>query len=293
MVRQSTGDEPPDNNFAPNMPSPTDIINRSSVIVITGGSSGIGSALIKAIYKLSSTAVVCNLSRTKPEFFLNDGSLHLPTDLTDPSQLEAAALAVTNFIQQAPAGEVILINNSGFGDYAPLADSDRSRQLAMIDLNMRAVVDLTHRMMPSLQERGGSIVNVASVAGFQATPYLATYGATKAFILNWSLALDEELRGSNVRALTVCPGPTRSNFFKAAGFTTPPMQGKGLQAYLDMSSEQVADLTLQALAKGKSLVVTGWPNKMMAFIGQHAPKVLGTRIGGAVLRKMRLEKHLK
>jgi short-subunit dehydrogenase len=163
----------------------------------------------------------------------------------------------------------------------------------MIDLNMRAVVDLTHRMMPSLKERGGSIVNVASVAGFQATPYLATYGATKAFILNWSLALDEELRGSNVRALTVCPGPTRSNFFKAAGFTTPPMQGKGFQAYLDMSSEQVADLTLQALAKGKSLVVTGWPNKVMAFIGQHSPKVLGTRIGGAVLRKMRLEQHLK
>lgn len=93
----------------------------------------------------------------------------------------------------------------------------------MIDLNVRAVVDLSSRLLPVILPRGGTIVTIASTAAFQPTPFLATYGATKAFVRNWSLALNEDLRGIKVRTLTVCPGPTRSNFFKAAGFETLPM----------------------------------------------------------------------
>jgi short-subunit dehydrogenase len=139
-------------------------------------------------------------------------------------------------------------------------------------------------------ERGGCVVNIASTAGFQPTPYLATYGATKAFVLNWTLALGEDLRGTKVRTLAVCPGPTRSNFFKSAGFDTPPMRD-GANGGLDMSSEAVADLTLQALAKGKSLLVTGWKNRLIALFGSKCPIVVVTRVGGAILRKMRLEAH--
>lgn len=273
------------------MPSPTDVLNRVAVIVITGGSSGIGSALIKAILRLNSELLICNLSRTKPDFFLGKSGEHFPTDLTDAAQLAASAARVSDCVAQAAPGEVILINNSGFGDYAPQPNADANRQLAMIDLNIRAVVDLTHRLLPLLQERGGAVVNIASIAGFQATPYLATYGASKAFVLNWSLALDAELRDSKVRALTVCPGPTRSNFFKAAGFATPPMQGNGLQACFDMSAEEVAQRTLEALAKGQSIVVTGWLNRCIAWVGQHAPKVWGARIGAALLRRMRFKPH--
>jgi len=90
--------------------------------------------------------------------------------------------------------------------------------------------------------------------------------------------------------LAVCPGPTRSNFFKSAGFETPPMR-EGANFSPDMTAEEVADLTLKALAKGQSLLVTGWKNQLIAFLGSKFPIVIVTRVGGAILRKMRLKAH--
>ena len=272
------------------MPIPTEYFKHTSVTIVTGGSSGIGCSIIKAIMKLAPTTTVCNLSRSKPGDFFDERGIHLPTDLSDPSSLAAAALRLQSIIAEADAGEVLLINNSGYGDYGCLHDLERAKQLNMIDLNVRAVVDLTAHMLPQMLERGGCVVNIASTAAFQPTPYLATYGATKAFVLNWTLALGEDLRGTKVRTLAVCPGPTRSNFFKAAGFAKPPMQ-EGANAGLDMTSEEVADLTLRALAKGRSLLVTGWKNKLIALFGSKLPIIVVTRVGGAILRKMRLEAH--
>jgi short-subunit dehydrogenase len=272
------------------MPTPSEYLKRTSVIIVTGGSSGIGCSLIKAIMKLAPAARVCNLSRSKPEDFFASQGVHLPTDLSNPSELATSADQLKAIIAAADPGEVLLFNNSGFGDYGCLHDLSGAKQLSMIDLNVRAVVDLTVRLLPQLRARGGAVVNIASTAGFQPTPYLATYGATKAFVLNWTLALNEDLRDTQVRALAVCPGPTRSNFFRAAGFESPPMN-QGASPGLDMTAEQVADLTLEALASGKSLLVTGWKNKLIALFGSKVPLVAVTRIGGAILRKMRLEKH--
>ena len=272
------------------MPTPTEYLKHTSVIIVTGGSSGIGCSIIKAIKNLAPTSTLCNLSRSKPGDFFDQHGIHIATDLSDSKAVAAAAAQLNIIIAEAEAGEVLLINNSGFGDYGRLQDLNRTKQLQMIDLNVRAVVDLTAHLLPQMLERGGCVVNVASTAGFQPTAYLATYGATKAFVLNWTLALGEDLRGTKVRTLAVCPGPTRSNFFKSAGFETPPMQ-EGASLTPDMTSEQVADLTLQALAKGKSLLVTGWRNKLIAFFGSKFPIIVVTRVGAAILRKMRLETH--
>ena len=263
-------------------------LNRFSVIIITGGSSGIGCALIKAIQRIGADPLLCNLSRSKPEFFLGKTGHHLSTDLSSPESLEAAALELEERIRTTDPGAILLINNSGFGDYGPFQQCDAVKQLNMIDLNVRAVVDLTARLMPQMQERGGVVINVASTAAFQPTPFLATYGATKAFVLNWTLALNEDLRASPVRAMAVCPGPTRSNFFKRAGFETPPMQDGGINQSLDMTSDEVAWLALRGLARGHSLVVTGWKNKCIAFFGSSLPRRLVTRAGGVILRKLRL-----
>lgn len=272
------------------MPTPSEYLKRTSVIIVTGGSSGIGCSIIKAITKLAPAVTVCNLSRSKPANFFADNRVHLPTDLTNSSDLAASAEQLKAIIAAAAPGEVLLFNNSGFGDYGCLQDLSAAKQLGMIDLNVRAVVDLTVRLLPQLRERGGAVVNIASTAGFQPTPYLATYGATKAFVLNWTLALNEDLRDTKVRALAVCPGPTRSNFFRAAGFATPPMN-QGTSPSLDMTAEQVADFTLKALANGKSLLVTGWKNQLIALFGSKCPLVAVTRIGGLILRKLRLETH--
>jgi len=278
------------------MPIPVPLIetlNRFSVVVITGGSSGIGSSFIKAIETLIPEALVCNLSRSEPEVFLGKRGVHLSTDLSDPEQVASSARELEKIIGGAAAGEILLINNSGFGDYGALQERDPAKLLNMIDLNIRAMVDLSARLLPLLLKRGGAIMNIASTAAFQPTPFLATYGASKSFVLNWTLALNEDLRGTKVRAIAVCPGPTRSNFFKRAGFEIPPMQGGGLNAALDMTADAVVEKALVGLAKGKPLVVTGWKNKCIAFLGSKSPLVGVTRVGGALLRKMRLEQHGK
>ncbi|MGJ8640652.1 MAG: SDR family NAD(P)-dependent oxidoreductase [Opitutaceae bacterium] len=274
------------------MPTPSEYINRAAVIIVTGGSSGIGCSIIKAIQTIDTKVCVCNLSRTKPDILLGKSGVHISTDLSDSSEIARAADQLLGILAQAPAGEVILINNSGFGDYGVIAGLDHSKQLNMIDLNVKGLVDLTLRLLPQMLERGGAVVNIASTAAFQPTPFLATYGATKAFVLNWTLALNEDLRGSSVRALAVCPGPTRSNFFKAAGFEKPPMND-GAGGALDMTSDQVAAYTLNALASGRSLIVTGWKNKCISFFGSKFPIVAVTRIGAKILRKLRLEQHKK
>lgn len=272
---------------------PSEILEKVSVIIITGGSSGIGYSLIKAIVKIRLSIVLCNLSRTKPkDFFDETNRIHLATDLSNPDALSQSAERLKKILSEAPPGEVLLFNNSGFGDYGRQHRLDRAKQLNMIDLNIRATVDLTSQLLPMMLDRGGSVVNIASTAAFQPTPYLAAYGATKAFVLNWTLALGEDLRETKVRTLAVCPGPTRSNFFKAAGFERPPMN-QGIGGSLNMSADEVADQILRALAMSKSLLITGWKNKLIAFLGSKLPIVLVTRVGGALLRKMRLEAHKK
>ena len=264
-------------------------LKNTSVIIITGGSSGIGSSIIKALSKLVPAATICNLSRTKPDFFFNENQfIHIPADLSGSGSVASVAVQLNGILSKAEAGEVLLFNNSGFGDYGCFQDLDPSKQLNMIDLNIRAVVELTNCLLPQLLERGGCIVNIASVAGFQPTPYMATYGATKSFVLNWTLALGEDLRGTKVRTLAVCPGPTQSNFFKAAGFVTPPM-GRGINKVFGMTSEEVATLTLRAVARGRSLLITGWKNKLVVLLGSKFPILFVTRISAFVLRKMRSE----
>ncbi len=266
--------------------------SRFSIVIITGGSSGIGRSIIKAIISLDPDLLLCNLSRSEPKIFLGKNGIHYPVDLCDEKALALTVKAIKKRIRDAPKGEILLVNNSGFGDYGKFSDLESSKQLSMIDLNIRAVVDLTARLLPEMLDKGGTIVNVSSIAAFQPTPFLATYGATKAFVRNWSLALSEDLRGTKVRALVVCPGPTRSNFFKAAGFKDPPMR-KGRALSLNMTCDEVAKQTLSAVAQNRTLIVNGWKNNCIAFFCGKMPLLAINRTGAFILRKMRLELHKK
>jgi short-subunit dehydrogenase len=136
-----------------------------------------------------------------------------------------------------------------------------------------------------LKQRGGAIVTVASTAAFQPTPYLAAYGATKAFVLHWSLALNEELRGTNLRTLAVCPGPTSTEFFRRAGLKQGAVAAKHGQ-----TTDEVVQEALEALAGGRAQVVTGWRNKLMTAVSSKLPKPWVTRISAKVLKRWRLSK---
>ncbi len=263
------------------------MLSEYSVIVVTGGSSGIGKAFIEHVWKLNPEVVICNLSRRTPDFFLNQlKARQVCVDLSDAEALAHAAEAVAGCLREdVRKGKVLLVNNSGFGGYGCVDELDRGHQLEMIDVNVRAVVDLTARLLPALRERGGAVVNIASTAAFQPTAHMATYGATKAFFLHWSLALNEELRGSGVRALAVCPGPTATEFFKRAGLKQGAVSDRWGQ-----TPEQVVVESLRALARGRAQVVCGWGNWALAALASRLPKPLAARIGAALLVKFRASK---
>ena len=149
----------------------------------------------------------------------------------------------------------------------------------MIDLNVRSLVELTHRFLVPMRERkSGSIINVASTAGFQPVPFMATYAATKAFVLSFSEALSEESRPLGIKVMALCPGVTDTNFFEAAKIQRPP-------ARIVQTPEAVVDTALRALARGKSSVISGWTNFMMVESERLVPRSLVTRIAGSMLRK--------
>ncbi|MFI5357754.1 MAG: SDR family NAD(P)-dependent oxidoreductase [Opitutales bacterium] len=261
-----------------------------TAVIVTGGSSGIGKSFIKLVGNVKPELVVCNLSRCHPDIKSVALKLHhIAIDLSEPARIEFAAEEALRWLgREAPVGKVLFINNSGFGGYGIFPEPDLAHQLGMINVNIRAGVELTGRLLPMLKARGGAIVNVASTAAFQPTAYMAVYGATKAFVLHWSLALNEELRGTGVRALAVCPGPTATEFFRRAG-----LEAGSVADQLSMSSEAVALAALRALANGRSVVVTGWTNKIGAFLVTKLPKPLATSLTARVLARFRLKRVVR
>ncbi len=268
------------------MASIDNILECVSAVVVTGGSSGIGKSFIEHMGRLRPSIRFCNLSRTTPVYTLDELNLrHIGCDLADRGDFPRVVAEVLEFLNdEAPGGQILLINNSGFGGYGEFPQPGEDQVVAMLEVNVAAVLGLTAALLPTLKARGGAVITLASTAAFQPTPYLAVYGATKAFVLHWSLSLNEELRGTRVRALAVCPGPTATDFFRRAGFDGGRVQGSV------QSAEAVVEEALRALAAGKALVVTGWRNRVMTAISSKLPKAFVARLARIVLARTRRRK---
>jgi len=166
-----------------------------------------------------------------------------------------------------------LINNAGFGSYGDFAKLPLDHELRMIDLNVRALVALTHRYLPAMRERkSGKIINVSSAAGFQPIPFMSTYAATKAFVNSFSEAIAEENRPFGVQVLAVCPGSTKTNFFKAANMKKP-ITVKGQQ-----TAEEVVATALRAVKSGRTRIVSGFTNDLVSRVVSVVPNALITRV---------------
>jgi short-subunit dehydrogenase len=250
-----------------------------SFIVVTGGSSGIGRALLGRIEESATSARVCNVSRTIPEgWAAGPDRVHLPCDLSKPAEVEAVAAALRELMPRE--GRILLVNNSGFGAYGEFPAPGLAHNLGMLDVNVRAPVHLTGLLWPELLARGGMVANVASLAGYQPVPLMATYAATKAFLLNWSVALDTEGRPRGVRSVAICPGPVSTNFFRGAGFSQPT----GLPGQTALAC---VDEALEAMASGRAQVVTGWSNRALSWFGARLPKPWAAALGlRAIERKL-------
>lgn len=251
-----------------------------SSVILTGGSSGIGQSFITQIMREAPQALVCNLSRREPDVIdLENRLRHHEVDLSDKEERRTATADALRVIrEEAPPGPVLIINNAGFGHYGEFPGDGIDKQLEMLEVNLAAVLDISAQGLPLLRERGGTLLNVASVTAFQPTPFIATYGATKAFLLQWGYSLNEELKGSGVNVVTVCPGSTRTAFHSTAG-----MKMGGAASRFEQTSDQVVEEALIALFKKRKHVVTGWSNRIMTMVTRHMPLGLAARMSGRVL----------
>ena len=224
--------------------------------LITGASSGIGAEFARQLASRGTDVVLVARSRDRLQQLAEElqeryeiRATVLAGDLTRPEDIERV------YEETEGRGTAIdlLVNNAGFGDYGQFAESDRAKILSMVQLNVMALVDLTHRFLQPMRQRGsGCIVNVGSIASFQALPYFAVYAATKAFVLSFSEALWAENDKTGVKILAICPGPTDTNFFEVSG--SPPSNGNSSQL---ASPETVVREAIAALDRDTACTIAG------------------------------------
>src|SRR5881396_2956025 len=246
--------------------------------LITGASSGIGEAFARKLAARGHNLLL--VARTEEKLVMLCSELgriksiraqYVAMDLSEP---DAPARLFEETLQRELQIN-FLINNAGFGSMGDFARLDLERELKMIDLNIRSLVELTHRFLQPMRERrSGRIINVASTAGFQAVPFMATYAATKAFVLSFSEALWEENRPYGIQVMALCPGVTETNFFEAAHMGQRP------PARVAQTPEQVVDTALRALKRGKGHVISGWTNFFMTETERLIPRSLIVRAIG-------------
>jgi short-subunit dehydrogenase len=240
------------------------------VTLITGASSGIGAELARVFsahgHRVAMVARRADRLNALAAEIAASGRMSpivIPCDLgeADAADRIAAALA-------AESVEVkYLVNNAGYGLLGRVAELDRADQLAMIDLNIRALTDLTLRFVPSVIRLGGGILNVGSIVGFLPGPGMAVYYASKAFVLSFSEALRGELGPRGVHVTVICPGPVPSEFQARAG-VKPGFDS----AILKVSARDVARDGYRGLMANKRAVLPGLGIKMIPFLLRLFPR---------------------
>ncbi len=256
------------------------------VTLITGASSGIGEAFARRLAEEKHNLVLVARSEEKLHQFCDELMLehgitahYIAIDLIDYQADEKL------FSETEKHGMEIewLINNAGFGSMGDFARLDLERELEMVELNIMALVALTHRYLKPMRERKkGTIINVASTASFQPVPFMATYAATKAFVRSFSEAIAEENRPHGITVTALCPGPTDTNFFAASNIgdsIKSTIAQKGMQ-----TPEEVVETALRAVKSGKAQVVSGWFNYFLARSVNLIPNSMITRAVGGSLR---------
>lgn len=251
--------------------------------VITGASAGLGTHFAEQLADRGLSLILAGRDRDRLDQIARRVRDRAPRigvetvagDLATPAGLEALVAGIDGRAIE------ILVNNAGFGTYGPFADATADKEHAMVGVNVDAVVGLTQAVLPGMVQRGsGGILNVASTASFQPTPFQAGYGASKAFVLSFSQALWAETRGTGVTVTALCPGPTATGFFDGMGADVSHVGLYQNQA----APGPVVQAGLRGLARGRAVVVPGWRNKVSALSGRLSPGWASAMIGARILR---------
>jgi uncharacterized protein len=254
------------------------------VALVTGSSSGIGRAFALALADRGHDLVLVARDGARLEALATEitaaygaAAEVLVADLSD-----ATALATVEARLGDPDRPIdLLVNNAGFGTTGRFAELPVEREAQEIELNVLAVVRLTHAALGGQIDRHrGGVINVASIAGYQPTPGNATYGATKAYVMSFSQAVHEELKGTGVRCMVLAPGFTRTEFQARAGIDSSEVPG-----FLWQEAERVVDHALRAYDKGRAVCVPGPLNAATAAFTTVTPQAITRRIAGVVVSR--------
>jgi len=252
-----------------------------SHVLITGASSGIGLEFSKVFAKHNHNLILVARSSEA----LTELKTHLEKNFGVDVKIIIKDLANPNSpgeiyeeVHKLGIDVSILVNNAGFGTYGKFLEQDLVVEHEMIQVNIDALTQLTKLFLKDMLAKGrGKILNVASTASFQPGPFMAVYSATKAYVLSFSEALAEELRGTGVTVTTLCPGPTKTNFQKVAKIDGGSLFGKNIPAGKD-----VAEFGYDAMIQGKRVAVYGFKNRFLSQASRFLPRKTVTRI----VRKM-------
>jgi short-subunit dehydrogenase len=254
---------------------------KDRTALVTGASSGIGAAYARALAARGAHVVLVARSVDKLEALAAELSRRygvradvVPADLSLPG----AAHQVFEDVRARGLHVDVLVNNAGFASYGRFETLAHGRQHAAIMLNVAGLVEMTHAFLPAMIARGdGVVVNVASTAAFQPLPYMAVYGASKAFVLSFSEALWAENRERGIRVLALCPGATETPFFDV-------VQAKEASVGRRESPDRVVDRAFRAVDRGRCSVVSGTGNCILANAGRVLPRSVVAAASARVLR---------
>jgi short-subunit dehydrogenase len=256
-------------------------VNRKTALV-TGASSGIGYELAKLLARDGYDLVLVarnerRLDEVAEEIRRSAGVAItvIPKDLSQPG----AADDIYRQLTEMAVDVDVLVNDAGFSVYGPLWQTDLRSEWQMMQTNIVALTQLTHLVLPSMiTRRSGKILNVGSTASFAPGPFSAVYGASKAYVLSFSEALAEELRGTGVTVTTLCPGPTKTEFAERAHLT-----GTNLFHGRLSSAADVARAGYRALMRGQTTVVVGLANRLLVLTIRLSPRALVAKVSRRML----------
>jgi len=250
-------------------------------VLITGASMGIGAAFARELSRRGAHVVLVARSRDRLEAL----AVTLPraTVVVEDLAQVGAARRVFDAVTARGLDVDVVINNAGFGTHARFSEVALETQREALDLNIAALVELTHVFLPMIERRQGGIIQVASTAAFQPVPYMAVYGASKAFVLSFSEALWAEYRDRGVRVLALCPGATDTAFFARAG----EQAAVGKKA----TPEALVQVALAAFDRNRPSVIHGVANKLTALSSRFTTRAMTAKISARVMRPRAAQLH--
>ena len=252
--------------------------------LVTGASSGLGLALAEALARQGRALMLLARNKEQLHQIANElqrrfgvEALVRACDLSKPLQ-------VTGLIQELEESGLaidLLVNNAGLGTAGAFLAQEWADEKQELEVNILALTQLCHGIGGLMaRQSGGQILNVASAAAFQPGPWMSSYYASKAYVLNFSEGLREELKPLGIGVSVLCPGPTRTHFFAQAGIDASKLDNSPLM----MSADQVALITVRGLAKNRAIIIPGLFNKLLTLTPRLAPRWVVRRLAGRINR---------